>query len=225
MARGRWMRRFARWHIWLGWLVGVPILLWTLSGVVMVLKPIEEVRGDHLRISQSRMPLTGVRSPIANPVELRSFVQRGRSITLVTDSTGALHRYDATSRAAIPSMSEAEARRAVAETIRGGARVTTMRAFAPNAVPLDLRKPVPTWQATLADGTHVYLNRDSGEIEAVRTRWWRFYDFLWGIHIMDLQTREDAHNPFTIAFGSLALLGSVLGLALLFRRRKARVTA
>ena len=37
-----------RWHLWLGWLVGVPILLWTVSGLVMVWKPIEEVRGNHL---------------------------------------------------------------------------------------------------------------------------------------------------------------------------------
>ena len=97
-----------------------------------------------------------------------------------------------------------------------------MRAFPAGNPPLDLRKPVPVWQATLADGAHIYINRDSGEIEAVRTRWWRIYDFVWGIHIMDLQTREDAHNPFTIAFGSLSLLGALLGLVLLFRRRKAR---
>ena len=49
MASGRWMARYARWHIWLGWLVGVPLLLWTLSGVAMVARPIEEVRGEHLR--------------------------------------------------------------------------------------------------------------------------------------------------------------------------------
>ena len=35
-------------HIWLGWIVGFPMLFWTLSGVIMVWKPIEEVRGEHL---------------------------------------------------------------------------------------------------------------------------------------------------------------------------------
>ena len=43
------MQRFAKWHIWLGWLVGFPILMWTVTGLVMVIKPIEEVRGNHLR--------------------------------------------------------------------------------------------------------------------------------------------------------------------------------
>ena len=37
-----------RWHIWLGWLIGVPVLLWTITGVLMVAKPIEEVRGSDL---------------------------------------------------------------------------------------------------------------------------------------------------------------------------------
>jgi len=53
MARARWMQKFARWHIWLGWIVGLPVLIWTVSGFYMVLKPIEEVRGNHLRIADS----------------------------------------------------------------------------------------------------------------------------------------------------------------------------
>jgi hypothetical protein len=226
------MARYARWHIWLGWLVGVPLLLWTLSGVAMVAKPIEEVRGEHLRIEAKRTALPGNPSPIAlkldgapQMVEFRSFVQRGRPITLVTRPDGSVDRFDATTGAAIPALDEQDAREAVAAAIRGGDRVAAMRAFPKSAPPLDLRKPVAVWRATLSDGTHVYLNRDSGEIEAIRTRWWRFYDFMWGVHIMDLQTREDTHNPFTVAFGVLAMLGALLGCVLLFRRRKARVAA
>ncbi len=230
MARGLWMRRFARWHIWLGWLVGVPLLLWTLSGVVMVLKPIEEVRGSTLRIEPDERPaLAGNPRPIPflldrsrQVVELRSFVQRGRTVTLAIAPNGNVARYDAATGEAIPALDEQEAREAIAASIRGGDRITAIRAYGADEAPIDLRRPVPTWQATLADGTHVYINRGSGEIEAVRTRWWRFYDFMWGLHIMDLQTREDAHNPFTLVFGILASVGAVLGTVLLFRRRKPR---
>lgn len=227
MARGVWMRRYARWHIWLGWIVGVPLLLWTLSGVVMVLKPIEEVRGDQLRMEHAHVAIGG-RLQQTNLIDagdvvlLRTFVQRGRLITLATGSSGSVKRYDTASGVALPALTEGDARMAIAADIREGDRIAAMRAFPAGNPPLDLRKPVPVWQATLADGAHIYINRDSGEIEAVRTRWWRIYDFVWGIHIMDLQTREDAHNPFTIAFGSLSLLGALLGLVLLFRRRKAR---
>ena len=37
-----------RWHMWLGWLVGVPMLFWTVSGFIMVARPIEEVRATAL---------------------------------------------------------------------------------------------------------------------------------------------------------------------------------
>ena len=220
MATPRWMARFARWHIWLGWLVAVPLLLWTISGVVMVARPIEEVRGEHLRIAAKPQPLPG------NPqvTQVRTFVQRGRTVSVVTRVDGTMSRYTA-SGAPLPAVDAVEARAIVAGAIRGGDRVASVRAFSAKAPPLDLRKPVPSWQVALADGTHVYVNRDSGEIEAVRTRWWRIYDFMWGLHIMDLQTREDSHNPFVIVFGSLALLGALLGTALLFRRRKVRASA
>ena len=42
MAKQRIMQRFARWHIWAGWLVGFPVLMWTVTGLVMVARPIEE---------------------------------------------------------------------------------------------------------------------------------------------------------------------------------------
>ena len=32
----RAMQSLAKWHVWLGWLVGVPILMWTVTGLVMV---------------------------------------------------------------------------------------------------------------------------------------------------------------------------------------------
>ena len=35
---------------------------------------------------------------------------------------------------------------------------------------------------------------------------------MWGLHIMDLETREDAHNPLTIGFALVALALSILAL-------------
>jgi hypothetical protein len=220
MAKRRWMARFARWHIWLGWLVAVPFVLWTLSGVAMVARPIEEVHGDQLRIEAPPQSLPG------NPqvTQVRTFVQRGRTVSIVTRTDGSVARYGE-SGARLPAVDAMEARAIVAGAIRGGDRVRSVRAFPADAPPLDLREPVPSWQVALADGTNVYINRDSGEIDAVRTRWWRIYDFMWGLHIMDLQTREDSHNPFVIVFGLLALIGALLGTVLLFRRRKARASA
>ncbi|MEO7563895.1 MAG: hypothetical protein ABIR63_05710 [Sphingomicrobium sp.] len=63
----------------------------------------------------------------------------------------------------------------------------------------------------------------TGQIVARRTGWWRFYDFMWGLHIMDLETREDAHNPLVIGFGLAALVMATIALIqlpLTIRRRR-----
>ena len=41
MARKPLMLTPAKWHIWLGWLVGVPIVMWLATGLLMTLRPIE----------------------------------------------------------------------------------------------------------------------------------------------------------------------------------------
>ena len=97
-----------------------------------------------------------------------------------------------------------------------------MRRFAADAAPLDLRRPRPSWQASYSDGTHIYIDADTGEVLALRTRFWRAYDFMWGLHIMDPRTREDTSNVLLWVFGGIALVSCTLGSVLLFRRRKAR---
>jgi hypothetical protein len=60
---------------------------------------------------------------------------------------------------------------------------------------------------------------------ARRTSWWRFYDFMWGLHIMDLKTREDTSNPLVIGLGIAALLTTLLAIVMLpltIERRKRR---
>ena len=72
-----------------------------------------------------------------------------------------------------------------------------------------------TTKADFDDGTHVFIDADSGALLAVRTAQWRWFDFMWGLHIMDLQTREDTHHPILIVMAAFAGIGTILGLVLL----------
>ncbi len=227
MGKQRIMQRFARWHIWLGWLVGVPILMWTVTGLVMVIKPIEEVRGNHLRkeVQERALPADtqiAVSLPAESTRPVRSVttqVERGETITriLYMDGTSARFRPDGS---AMGPLSEVEARLLVAEQIVGGDKVANTARFDADSVPFDFRRELPVWQVALADGTHVYVGTETGNIEAVRTAWWRTFDFVWGLHIMDLKTREDTSHPVLILFAILSVVGALLGCALMFRRRK-----
>ena len=232
MASQRLMRLFARWHIWLGWLVGVPLLMWTVTGLVMVAKPIEEVRGEHLRTPIADQPLPrdtniAVSLPSDSTKPVRSVatqMENGEAVTRISYMDGTSDRFRADGSKMSP-LSEIEARMIVQERVLGGADVVSSTRFAATKVPFDFRRDIPVWQVVLADGTHVYVGTETGQIEAVRTRWWRLFDVMWGLHIMDLETRHDTHHPILIFFTSLSLLGVLLGCVLMFRRRRARVTA
>lgn len=232
MANGTWMRRFARWHIWLGWLVGVPVLMWLASGLLMVITPIEEVRGNHLRIEveePSLPPDTNIAVALpddpSRPVKsVTTAMQRGKVVTTITYADDSIERYDAAGQALAP-VSDVEARMIARAGIRGGEKIASVTGFDADDVPFDFRRPIDVWQVTLEDETRIYINRQTGSIEAVRTRWWRFFDFLFGLHVMDLETREPGPNPWILVFSTLAVLGAILGCVLMFRRRKARVNA
>jgi hypothetical protein len=222
------MRRFARWHIWLGWLIAVPLLLWTFTGLWMVARPIEEVRGTALRaeaaaLSRDLRPVLPIGG--GDAVEQLELVQRAdRPVWIIHHVDGALHAVDARTGARLPAVDAALARRIATRALVRPAVISRVVAFAADAAPLDLRRERPSWQVSYADGVRVYVDQISGEVLAVRTGQWRLYDIMWGLHIMDLQGREDTHHPLLIGFAGLAFGGTLLGTVLLFRRRKARIS-
>jgi hypothetical protein len=221
--------RLRRWHVWLGWLVAVPFLFWTVSGLVMVAKPIEEVRGEHLVSSPKSMRVTG--ATVApqlegRPVESITLEQRADGPRWNIDFAGGESRLaDPATGRLLPHLGPADVTRELMARYTGSAKIVEVSRLNPSVPPLELRRPMDGWQVRMSDDTHFYVDGGSGEIVAKRTSWWRFYDFMWGLHIMDLQGREDTHNPWVVSFGALSLGMVVLALILLpltIRRRNAR---
>ena len=228
MARPRIMQRFARWHIWLGWIVAVPILMWAITGLVMVARPIEQVRGDDLRAPPAAIDPARVTFPvrIGEPIrEARLVSQPDGPQWIVTAADGARWRYSAVHGTATPPVVENEAGRIARAAYTRDAALEQVAYFPAGEAPVEARATGAVWQARFADGTHLYIDDATGEVLALRTGQWRLYDLMWGLHIMDPQTRQDTQNPFVIVFAIAALIGATLGSILLFRRRKARVKA
>ena len=211
--------KLRRWHIWLAWIAAVPVLLWIVSGLVMVARPIEEVRGEGLLKPAGPMRLVGPPIPplIAGiPLTSLSLEQRAagpRWVVKLADDTTRLANPQ--TGLLLPQLSAADAASEVTARYTGSSTVRSVKRTSAEDPPLDLRRPVAAWQVTMEDGTRFYVDAASGQVLATRTRWWRFYDLMWGLHIMDLTTREDSHNPLVIGFGLIALAVSVIGVILL----------
>lgn len=221
-------------HIWLGWIVGIPLLIWTVSGLVMVAFPIETVRGEHL-LSEPRpialtapavVPPTGPRPVLSLGLEQRAVGPRW----LVRFADGEVRMADPATGRVLPPLSAAEARAEVEARYQGEASVTGVERTSADNPPIELRRPIEAWRVTMSDDTRFYVNSATGEITARRTPLWRFYDFMWGLHIMDPGGRDNFNNVWVRIFSAVAAVAVLLALVLLpmtirHRRKRARGAA
>ena len=67
---------------------------------------------------------------------------------------------------------------------------------------------------------NVYVDPYSANIVAIRSNQWRIWDFMWGIHIMDWNERDNIGNIFLKVFSILALLSALSGIYLFFSANK-----
>lgn len=215
----------SRLHRWLALVIGVQLLLWFTSGLVMSLLPIERVRGEHLvdREATGVLPAQAYAplDRIAAGTPLRSAGHRlllGQPVVEVETASGELRLHDAATAAALPAVDAATAGRIASAAYKGHptpdiqvTRVTTAST--------EYKGRLPAWQAAFADGeaTRVYVD-SAGRIAAVRTGTWRFYDFFWALHIMDWSEHENFNTPWLKAFAIGGLMLAVAGTILLYLR-------
>lgn len=67
---------------------------------------------------------------------------------------------------------------------------------------------------------NIYIDPYSAKIVAIRSNQWRIWDFMWGLHIMDWNERDDIGNVFLKIFSILALLSAISGIYLFFYTNK-----
>jgi hypothetical protein len=217
-------------HLWIGVFVGIQLLLWTASGLFMTSNAIEVVRGTTLRRDVAPadlralgplLPPSAVLPPeavLASPVERAELLQvLGRPAYKLTAGERSWLVDARTGRDWVIGRSDALA--IARQQVRLTAPLTATPVTDPP--PLELRRPGGAWLVSDAGDTHVYIGR-TGEVLAVRTRLWRWFDFAWGLHILDPQGREDTHHPLLIASAALALLSVLSGFVLIWRRLRLR---
>lgn len=70
------------------------------------------------------------------------------------------------------------------------------------------------------ENINVYVDPFTKEIVAIRSTQWRIWDFMWGIHIMDWDERDNVSNIFLKIFSILALFSALSGIYLFFTANK-----
>lgn len=214
-----WMRRI---HKWIGLVVGVQLLLWMSSGLMMGLLEHDEVQGHNSRAhagerpawpndtlpASAVLPLAGAKT---QSVETAWLLQR----PVYRAFDGASSRlFDA--RSGQPVAVDAGLAQALASaSYTGAGQVQAPRLLRKT---LEVRDhPGRLWRVDFADEaeTTVYLDAQTGEVLEHRNRTWRLFDVFWMLHIMDYAGRSNFNNPLVVTLGIGGLWLALTGIWLL----------
>ncbi len=223
-----WVRRT---HKWIGLIIGVQALLWMISGLYMVVVPLEVIHGDHLahvfsdplKPSASHIDQRALLEsyPGTTSIRLKSMLNRevfeirqGKQAALIDAATGKK----------ISPIDSDTVKRLAGEAYTGDAAIGAIEwvTKAPQEVG---SRPTPLWAVHFDEigKTTLYFSPDTGELLARRHELWRWFDFLWMFHIMDYETRDDVNNNLLRFAAATGLAFSLSGIWLLlysFSRRK-----
>ncbi|MEQ1489003.1 MAG: PepSY domain-containing protein [Terricaulis sp.] len=231
---GNWKRWTADIHLWLSLVVGLQVLAWMVSGLLMVSAPIERVRSEHRMTAHAHSDLAShgalvapeqVMAAMNAPVQRLSLELVGNRIVYaveLVDETKAL--FDARTGARLSPIDEAFARHIAEAAIAGDAPAVAATLIEADA-PIEYRGALPAWRIDFADSDNlsVYVDASTGRVAARRSDLWRVYDFVWALHIMDYRERENFNHPLLIVVTALALIMTIFGLVLLAIRLPQRL--
>lgn len=217
-------------HKWLGLFIGIQVVIWSLSGLYMTVVHIDTIHGDHM-IRQSA-PRNVSAAALSDPIALtaandaqsvRLAWLRDRPIYVVKGSAGET-AVDARTGSAVQPPDEAEIRAMASTIYAGGEPIGSAELI--DDIPGEIRgrKP-PLWRVEFDHWNKptLYLSPVTGELVSRRHELWRIFDFVWMLHIMDYDERENVNNPLLRTFTWGALLMALSGAWLLvyaFPKRK-----
>jgi uncharacterized iron-regulated membrane protein len=214
-------------HKWIGLIVGVQVLFWTVGGLVMTAIPIERVRSEHhlAQIEKAPLPTEGLMSAAeaaalakVRPVEATLKSTPRGTVWVLKDAAGKVTTVRASTGYALPALGTAEAMRLAAGAYKGEGRPVAARYF--ETAPQEAGRDGPLWRVEFDDveRTGFYLDPATGEVVSRRSAVWRFYDFFWRLHILDMENGEDFNHPLIIGVTALSVVIVLTGFVLLWVR-------
>lgn len=218
---------YRTWHRWLSLIVGIQMVIWAISGAYMVIVKLPFIHGVHLTQNAdqplqdmakvSELPQVIARYPEAYDVKLVNRFVQGEYQYLAQ-----VHEHDRKFLVELEHFTEVRLEdtdiRALAERIyaKGEPNITRVELLRDQA-PTELNpNHLPIWRVDFDDfgNTSLYLHRETGEMTVRRHDFWRGFDIMWMLHIMDYKDRVDITTwwlrAFILATFGFAFTGTIL---------------
>lgn len=224
-------------HRYLGVFIGIQFLAWTISGLYFSWSDIDTVHGDNMHKAPHYLAAneTWVSPQVAlnqlaydSLLSIQSVNLAGEPLYLIRYFSGHagdehhLHTYTRLANAKTGELrgplSKEEAILLANDHIISSAKLDTVEYISEIGGHHEYRGgPLPVWVLRYSEPkVNVYVGAESGRVEKVRNNPWRIFDFLWMLHVMDFESRDNINNYVLRGFSILGFITVASGFALFF---------
>ena len=239
---------FRKLHRWLGLLMALQIIAWMASGFYFSLFPIQEIRGEHLTAPAETIDKGLLRRAESPPAAIEALDrhlgsdwdltsaevlnQAGRPFWRIEGQAGGeafVRLVGPEGEGVLPRLSADEARRTASLMLLEPGEVTEVEWIEEYPDNLEFRgRPLPVWRVGFSgpESVSLYIDPWTRELLVRRTDRWRLFDFMWMLHVMDYETRDDFNHPLLQAAALLGLIVALSGIVFwalttrIFRRQR-----
>lgn len=215
----------------MGVFIGIQFLLWTLGGLYFSWTDIDEIRGDLFKKEKTAI---NFQQDLISPKTVLSKIENAPKIEnmrLIEISGSPFYEFaveskdknfivaDAINGEIRTAISEEEAKKLANESLAEPLEVKEIIYLTKENVGGHheyREKPLPAWAVTYENDLTVYLSAENGQIGAFRTNKWRLFDFLWMLHTMDYNGRDNINNYILRGFSILGIVTILSGFLLFF---------
>lgn len=235
MKRRNYKHIIRKSHRYLGVFMGIQFFLWTLGGLYFSWTNIKEIRGEDLRKKDETLNVSAdLISPkaVLNEISKTKDVSKVQRIQVVEvfdrpffeiKLPNELILADAQTGKIRQAITEDEAKLIAVQSLLNPSEIKYASYLTAQNVGGHheyREKPLPAWAVTFEGDLTVYLSAETGQIGALRTNKWRIFDFLWMLHTMDFQERDNINNYLLRGFSALGIITIFSGFLLFITSSK-----
>ncbi len=239
MSKAQWQKLIRKSHRYLGVFFGVQFLFWTIGGLYFSWTNIKSIRGEDVKKEGASIHIKALGQPfqsILDQVKKKDTVIKVKSIQVISlfgephyqisfynkERLKTVLVHLQTNKLRDP-LSKEEAILVAKNSLTKKADFAGIEFITSTNGHHEYReKPLPAYAVkfTGAIQTTVYVSAELGTVQTFRNNQWRVFDFLWMLHVMDYQNRDNINNWLLRAFSILGLITIASGFVLYFFTNK-----
>ncbi|WP_181902214.1 PepSY domain-containing protein [Thalassotalea euphylliae] len=232
-----WQQLSRVWHKWLMVVLGVPFLIWAITGLYMVAINIHYIHGDSLvHNHQTTLTPSDIKLPIKELAgrypNIQSFsiaMLIDKPVYQLTIESNEKHGnrtllVDAQTGDQLSPLSKALALAVAEHEYTGDGVVISTELISENASFELSARHLPVWRIDYqgVDAASIYVSALTGQVVTKRHNYWRIFDYFFRFHLMDYQD-GDADNQLLFWTIVASLLAVLSGMVLLYFRMTSRM--